>query len=102
MSCDVSVIVSLQRIAYTAVVRTTEGKSPLQKIASPANAGIPRSLTTMATTPARKTTEQHIDLSISHMHDLIILNKSILDINIHFTEAKSCFKHFLQTPREVS
>lgn len=55
------VLVALQRSAYTAVVRITEVKSPLQKMASPANAGTPRNLTTTATTPARKTTEQHIN-----------------------------------------
>ncbi len=77
--CDEAVLV-FQRSAYTAVVRTTEGKSSLQKMASPANAGTPRNLTTMATTPARKTTIQHIDLLIHHKQDSVLLSKCILEV----------------------
>ncbi len=76
-----SVLVPLQMSVYTAVVRTTEGKPPPQKTLSPANAGTPRNLTTMATTPARKTTEHQ---SINHKQNLIIFNKCILEIKHTF------------------
>lgn len=54
------VLVAFQRSVFTAVVKTTEEKSPPLKTASSVSAGTPRNLTTTATSPPRKTAEQHI------------------------------------------
>ena len=57
VTCVCLCVCVLQRSVFTAVVRTTEERSPPLKAASLANAGIPRNLRTTDTSPARTTSQ---------------------------------------------